>query len=223
MLWYFLLFYLCVFGVADGILRYALPWCVGIYPIKSRWFLLHAFGNACTMYAILPEVLTVLSHPELAYVTPTNFEGLAVAAALHIYHALSFSLNADEIFHHVLFVLGMGSYCCIFQPYIASSAPLMTINGLPGMIDYTLLALVKLKRINKLTEKRVNAWLNVWIRMPVSLFFVGMGYYGIVVQSRWECIPCLLGLAYNAIYYGNMAIVNHQAYHHKQQQQKTKG
>lgn len=218
-MWYLLLLYLVVFGIADRVLGYALSWWVGTYPIKSRWFLLHAFGNACTLHAILPETLTVLAHPELAYVRPTTYEGLMVAGALHIYHALAFHISGDDIFHHVCFVLILGSYCCIFQPYIASSAPLLTINGLPGMIDYTLLGLVKLNKVNKLTEKRVNAWLNVWFRMPVTLFFAGMGYHGIVVQSRWECLPCILGIVYNAVYYGNMAIVNHQEYRHNQQRQ----
>lgn len=222
-MWYALVFYLFVFGIADGILRYALSWSIGTYPNKSRWFLLHAFGNACTLYAISPEILIALAHPESIYVIPTTFEGLWCVGALHIYHALSFPLNGDEIFHHIMFVLGMGSYCLIFQPYIASSVPLITINGLPGIIDYTLLALVKLKQVSKLTEKRVNAWLNVWIRMPITLFLAGIGYTGIVAQSRWECIPCLIMVSYNAIYYGNMAIVNHQEYRHEQQQQKMKG
>lgn len=40
------------------------------------------------------------------------------------------------------------------------------ICGLPGAIDYFLLGLVKIERINRLTEKRINNALNLWLRGP---------------------------------------------------------
>ena len=37
-------------------------------------------------------------------------------------------------------------------------------TGLPGGIDYFLLFLVRNNMLNPLIEKRINTWLNVWIR-----------------------------------------------------------
>ena len=95
------------------------------------------------------------------------------------------------------------------QPYIISPMPLLTLNGVPGAIDYTLLFFVKQGVVEKSTEKYVNALLNSWFRNPVSIFIVGMGYCGIVQHQRWECIPCLLFVVFNSVYFGNQAIINY--------------
>ena len=39
-------------------------------------------------------------------------------------------------------------------------------TGLPGLIDYTLLFLQRNNIINKYFEKKVNTFLNLWIRAP---------------------------------------------------------
>jgi hypothetical protein len=39
-------------------------------------------------------------------------------------------------------------------------------TGLPGGIDYALLFLARNGLLQRNTEKRINAWLNVWIRSP---------------------------------------------------------
>ena len=36
------------------------------------------------------------------------------------------------------------------------------ICGLPGMIDYFMLGLAKLGKLDIMEEKRINAFLNVW-------------------------------------------------------------
>ena len=52
------------------------------------------------------------------------------------------------------------------------------ISGLPGAIDYAMLAAVKLGRMSRLREKRCNCAINVWLRLP-----------GLVVNSAiaWCC------------------------------------
>ena len=99
------------------------------------------------------------------------------------------------MYHHVFFVLDMVSYGYIVQPYVASSAPLLTVNGLPGIIDYTLL-----ERVDS-NAGYLDSYRNriLWHRCTVTL----IANFGLLQR-----------------YYGNMAIVNHQEYRHKQRQQK---
>ena len=158
---------------------------------KSRWFLLHSIGNIWCITSCYKEILMGFTHPENLYSTPTTFEGYHIAIALHAYHCIAYKLTKDDIFHHIVFMVFGAGYTIMMQPYIISSMPLLTLNGIPGAIDYTLLFFVKQGVVEKSTEKYVNALLNSWFRNPVSIFIVGMGYCGIVQHSRWECIPCL--------------------------------
>ena len=56
---------------------------------------------------------------------------------------------------------------------LLSSLSNFTLCGLPGGIDYLLLILLKYNIINKITEKKINRFLNLLIRWP--LMFLG-GY-----------------------------------------------
>ena len=54
-------------------------------------------------------------------------------------------------------------------------------GGIPGMIEYGSLTLVKHNIINKITQKRLNVFLYIFIRLPL----------------------CIMGSAYNMIAYNN--------------------
>lgn len=95
--------------------------------------------------------------------------------------------------------------------------PLISLCGLPGAIDYFLLALVRMGKIKKGSEKKVNALLNLWFRMPYGILLCGMALVSIIEYNKWECLPCVLFVFYNSIYYGIMVIVNNDRY----QQKKT--
>ena len=47
------------------------------------------------------------------------------------------------------------------------------MNGLPGGIDYLLLILVKIGKIKSIEEKRINTYLNNYIRAPGILILIG--------------------------------------------------
>jgi hypothetical protein len=194
-------------AIVDTIIRYLFA-----IDSKSRWFLLHSIGNIWCISSCYKEILTGFIHPEKLYITPTTFEGYHITIALHAYHCIAYKLSKDDIFHHVVFIIFGAVYTILTQPYIASSLPLLTLNGIPGAIDYALLFMVKQRIIEKSTEKYANAILNSWFRNPVTLFIVGMGYCGILQNSRWECIPCLLIAVFNAIYFSNQAIINYTKY-----------
>ena len=48
--------------------------------------------------------------------------------------------------------------------------------GLPGGLDYVLLAGVKWGWVEKMTEKRLNMWLQTAIRWPGAVGVYGLGF-----------------------------------------------
>lgn len=56
--------------------------------------------------------------------------------------------------------------------------------GLPGGLDYAMLALEKHDRLSRATEKRWNARINVWIRAP------GLCYVAFCIYIGMIYLPC---------------------------------
>ena len=94
------------------------------------------------------------------------------------------------------------------------------VCGLPGGVDYALLAAVKAKIIPVITEKRINLWLQVGIRWPGMLLCINHAIgakltHADRVSVGW--IPLLLmGLlhGWNGLYYaqrvcGNTYVTEH--------------
>ena len=97
---------------------------------------------------------------------------LATASG-HVYHALAFSLKPNEVRHHLIFS-GIGGVITLGMGW----GPLMNLclflmSGLPGAIDYSMLAAVKCGRMPRLREKQLNMLLNTWLRIP-GLVMVGV-------------------------------------------------
>ena len=90
--------------------------------------------------------------------------------AVHAYHLLAFKdLTLDDWVHHLVF----GGTIC-FVGLVFNSGPLLSVlafflSGLPGGLDYLMLTLVKHELMERLTEKRWNARINVWIRSPGTM------------------------------------------------------
>ena len=46
------------------------------------------------------------------------------------------------------------------------------ISGVPGGVDYVLLTLVKEGYMRPIREKRMNCWINCWVRAPGIICFI---------------------------------------------------
>ncbi|VVU94525.1 hypothetical protein CPAV1605_250 [seawater metagenome] len=172
------------------------------YSRKTHWFLLHSIMNICTFYSIIPDIFySLYNWNQILSIEPDNWWGYAIVIAGHIYHCLAYELNSADIFHHVTMFVFAVPYTLIYQPYLMSNLPILTINGIPGAIDYFLLYLVKIGKINSDMEKYINVHLNIWFRCPISLLIVG-GTIPVLIQlQKWESIPCMLAIAWNSIYF----------------------
>ena len=78
--------------------------------------------------------------------------------------------------------------------------------------NYLLLCLVKYNYIDKLTEKYVNRWLNLLIRMPLqmlSFYLLFVNYYHGKIQWNYYIFIATLLHTVNSIYYCNKVVGNY--------------
>ena len=148
----------------------------------TRWFLLHSMINSIIVYYSLPDLIECYKNPTECYKIPWNNNSINVynyALLLHIYHCLFFKLTRDDYLHHFLMVIICGILCYGLQSIIISFA-LFFLTGLPGAIDYMLLYLVKIKKLDIIIEKNIYLYLSLFIRSPGCICTTLIGSYGII-------------------------------------------
>lgn len=136
--------------------------------LKGVYYLIHSIHNTAIVYYTGTEVYqSLMNFPSIAQ-SPTNVQALQLCFALHIYHIVMYwkKFRMDDWLHHGLMI----GIALPFGGYLPSGSllgySLFFTTGLPGMVDYCLLFLARNDWLDKDIEKRVNAWLNVWIRSP---------------------------------------------------------
>jgi len=146
------------FCLADYLLR--------MLRIEGRYYIVHALHNALITFLTFPNVVQSLTDDPSCFVTPLIASELIIA--LHVYHCVMYfeKLRLDDWIHHAL-MIGVALPLGLSVP----SGSLMGMSlffttGLPGGIDYILLALVRNGCMASDIEKRTNAFLQVWVRSP---------------------------------------------------------
>jgi hypothetical protein len=134
----------------------------------------------------LPSLWRVFADPDHAVYKPIDapdedWSNVAMLGAVHMYHLVRYSgLDAADWFHHLAFV--PFNQLAIHWPSLSSGSgswaawgykwgPVVNMQdffvcGLPGGLDYLMLALVKEGRMNKTQHKHYQAKINVWMRAP---------------------------------------------------------
>jgi len=130
------------------------------------FFTIHFLVNMVVCYLAVPDTLWVLAHP-VEWRASENL-GHALVMAVHIFHVLFYydSLTTMDYVHHGVSVGLVGSMGYLFLWGAGLHAMDFFICGLPGGLDYGMLALVKMGAMRKITNKRVNKWLNIAVRWP---------------------------------------------------------
>jgi hypothetical protein len=148
------------FVLMDKALRY--------YQFQNPYYAIHAAHNALIVLLTAPDIwLTFTQFNNLGLYQP-NWTAAYLCFALHFYHIWVYyrSFRFDDWLHHGLMIgvalpLGLSIPSSTLLGF-----SLFFTTGLPGGIDYALLFGVRNGWIERLTEKRVNKELNVWIRSP---------------------------------------------------------
>jgi hypothetical protein len=85
------------------------------------------------------------------------------------------------------------------------------LSGLPGGIDYVMLCLVYHGKMQKATEKRIFASINVWLRAPGTIWFMCLAFMS-WREGKVFYVPSWLGWTiallhlYNGEYYSMIAV-----------------
>ena len=183
-----------------------------LFNKEAIWFQLHAVINCIVALCSYSDVFACLNDPSKSNEDLSFYLAPCMVLMLHLYHVLFFKLRSTDWVHHVgsCFVCipmslnypkkGMAFYCFF-------------CSGFPGAIDYTLLALYKNNYCPKIVEKKVNAYLNSYIRIPGGI----VGSYLIYKDSffmetsilHYSNIILSFLIYANTCYYGKEAIENY--------------
>ena len=171
---------------------------------NTKWYFNHALMNCHMVFTTVEDSVKLLKCSENCHkIKPTggfiysltgyeNIELIMVTnmLILHGYHMLLFeNLRAIDYIHHVVmmivlmlgYIMNVGIYMSYF---------LFFICGLPGMIDYGMLAIGH----NRREEKRINSYLNNYIRSPGIIFGLGMLWRDVSHVSQLTVLMSFLTL-----------------------------
>ena len=166
--------------------------------LKNPYYIVHAIHNAAIVAATAPDVYYTFTDFHNITTYSTNWLAIKLCLALHLYHIMLYyqTFRFDDWLHHGLMIgvaLPIGTW---IPAHTFMGFSLFFTTGLPGGIDYTLLALVRNEVIPKPLEKCINAWLNVWIRSPGCVAMASLGTASFLSNKLgtnvWALIPCAL-------------------------------
>lgn len=134
---------------------------------NGRYFSLHVLCNAYVTIVHFDDVVKALSDPSNAAFGPCDNSGTSVMMALHFYHIAFYRpLDAIDWIHHILMVVLLTPLAYAVQPGHVLGLCAFFVTGLPGGLDYIMLVCVKKGWMRPLTEKRLNAHIQTWLRAP---------------------------------------------------------
>lgn len=174
------------------------------FKFEGVYYFNHAIHNSLIVYSTFPDVLLTLTKFGSMSEFPTNVLALQLCFALHFYHIAFYwrKFRGDDWLHHVLMIgiaLPIGGFF--------NGGPLLGYNlffttGLPGGLDYFLLFFCRNGLIGRDLEKRINAFLHVWIRSPGCASHAGF-VLAHLFMSPYEFYKCYGSLIVAFLTYWN--------------------
>jgi len=157
------------FSIIDRVLSY--------YKWEGVYYILHAIHNAIITILTLPDVVHTITDIHRIEQHSANWNAILVCASLHFYHTLLYwrTFRYDDWLHHGLMIGVALPLCVLYDTHTLIGMTFFFTTGLPGGIDYVMLALVKNGRMDRMVEKRINTLLNVWIRSPGCVAVASIG------------------------------------------------
>jgi len=157
-----------------------------IYNKKARWFQLHAAVNFVILTIIYKDVFTLVVNPlKIRYIE--NPIEIYYIFYLHLYHMIIFKNTLMDYFHHIVFVLFGALPVYYFYSYNIIRLSTFVGCGLPGLIEYTTLSLVKNEKMSSLTQKSLISNIYNYFRYPFTIFSASAIY--IANQNQFTNIP----------------------------------
>ena len=154
--------------------------------LTSPYYVAHIVANGIICVLCFNDLISIATDTvNTLRITKADTWALDICNALHVYHVAAYTdLRFVDHLHHIIMV-----FLCMPLFYTAGYGPLANYNmffvsGLPGGLDYVMLALVRSKKLKKLVEKKWNTSINVWMRSP---FLLGSVFFSHVqVMLNWD-------------------------------------
>lgn len=186
---------------------------------KRRWYLVHAIVNTIVTFLVFPDLIHVLKYPlNIAGINHYTLP-LSLVLALHVFHIIIDykQMTIIDWIHHLVLSLFVGVVMMFLIRGPIINYGLFFLSGFPGGIDYYMLALNKYGLLNRITEKRINVSLNMWIRLPGILSICVIGYVNEVVGTTQNLPYRMPGIIYlmilfnagNAIFFASRVAENY--------------
>ncbi len=148
-----------------------------IFGKKARWFQLHCFINIIVTVDIIPDIIDFIINPSEGYKLLSSNTSSYYIFILHLYHIVVFkNLNFIDYFHHILFI-GLGVVPTLY--FVKSNQIYLGYivgNGIPGIIEYGTLTLVKNNLMSIYNQKKTNTILYLFFRLPLCIFGSTMNF-----------------------------------------------
>ena len=210
--------YLIGFGILYIIFLYIFYLFLERKGILGRYYCMHFISNMLIIFFTIPDLIH--TYFDFANFLSYNLNYLAVIItfSIHIFHVIWYfkKLRFDDWLHHILMVLVALPIGLIGKSGSLMGHSLFYLTGLPGGIDYLLLFLVRNNCLSSIKEKRINTFLNLWIRCPGCIahsiltvvgFLMNMHNSGII--DYISTIFTSLLVYWNGIYFMNQIVVNY--------------
>lgn len=189
---------------------------------NRQWYLLHAIINTIIVILTLDDTILTLTDPLDSTLSDFSLYPIFYAITLHLHHII-ISLKYMTVIdwcHHLISCMFVGFLTLHFIKGRIINYTLFFLCGLPGGIDYYLLAMKKYGLIHKKTEKYINVYLNMWIRLPGILYGCFIGWFEIMYNdNNYNILLSLLIIilnAFNSIYFATRVVKNYGEYLEKQ-------
>lgn len=202
------MFFLCLAGFLQ------LDMLMEVFKVEGRYYANHALANAAIVSLTAKNMINCYLM-NFSATSEELYTPKAIVYGLHFYHMLMYhkKMRFDDWLHHGLMV---GVALPLTELVPASSIlghSMFFINGLPGMIDYSLLFLNRNNMISKYTEKSVNRILNTWIRCPgcvmttgFILMNIGMNYDVMTIQQKMASFAMAGCVYWNGVYFMDQVV-----------------
>jgi hypothetical protein len=187
---------------------------------NRRWFFIHTFINGLVTYYNFSDTVLSLTDPSKYALLPMSsgaFFATNIVIFAHVYHMVVFykELKKDDWLHHLIMIPFNGVSVYILGIKLQSASAFF-ICGLPGLIDYSLLYMVKMNWIPKSYEKWIYLYITTFIRSPGSVMvsYISLSYLSAIQDRRmlYYCMLLIFLNFWNGQYYMMKSCRDHEKY-----------
>jgi hypothetical protein len=187
---------------------------------EGRYYLNHFISNMIIVYFTF--LCTIYSYTnKICSIESVNI-ARELTFAIHFYHIIWYfnTLRKIDWLHHILMVGILLPITYMTSDYNNSIGhTLFFTTGLPGGIDYLLLFFVRNNIMDKMKEKRINCFINQWIRCPGCILSCSIIYstkYDIYeYNSLIALFASIILIFWNGVYFMNLVVKDYYEQKHK--------